>query len=63
LVAIGSSVRRNGLFRESLERIFKVVPLVPDVSDGAALGSAMIGGVSIGVLDLVEVGRIVADLV
>ncbi len=63
LVAIGSSVRRNGLFRESLERIFKVVPLVPDVSDGAALGSAMIGGVSAGVLDLVDVGRIVADLV
>lgn len=62
LVAIGSSVRHNALFREGLKRFFGVVPIVPDVSDGAGLGAALIGAVSVGAISLTDVRAVVEKI-
>lgn len=62
LVAIGSSVRHNILFRDELERKFGVAPVVPQVSDGAGLGAALIGAVSIGDLSLTDVHQVVTQI-
>lgn len=62
LVAIGSSVRHNALFRQELERQFGVSPIVPEVSDGAGLGAALIGAVSIGELLINDVHQVVTEI-
>ncbi len=48
LVAIGSSVRKNHLFCEALRTIFSCEPIIPEFSDGAGYGAALIGAVAAG---------------
>lgn len=62
LVAIGSSVRHNELFTRELERKFGVVPVVPDVADGAGFGAALIGAVAVGAIALTDVSAIVGTI-
>jgi sedoheptulokinase len=46
IVAAGSAVRKNELFRESLERQFNREIRVPDFDGGSALGAAFIGALA-----------------
>jgi sedoheptulokinase len=46
IVAAGSAVRKNELFRESLEQQFNREILVPEFDGGSALGAAFIGALA-----------------
>jgi len=48
LVATGSAVRKNHLFRKSMERLFGTEVYVSDIDDGAAFGAALIGAIATG---------------
>ncbi|MBN2859287.1 MAG: hypothetical protein JXK93_03375 [Sphaerochaetaceae bacterium] len=48
LVATGSAVRKNHLFRRSMERLFGTEVYVSDIDDGAAFGAALIGAIATG---------------
>ncbi len=52
IVATGSSVRKNQLFSESLNRVFGMPASIAQVDDGAGFGSALIGAVATGVIDI-----------
>lgn len=52
IVATGSSVRKNQLFSESLNRVFEMPASIAQVDDGAGFGSALIGAVAIGAVDI-----------
>lgn len=59
IVATGSSVRKNQLFKDSLKRIFNLPILVADVPDGAGLGAALIGALGSGGITKDRVRQIV----
>ncbi len=48
LVATGSAVRKNHLFRRSMERLFATDVYVSEIDDGAAFGAALIGAIATG---------------
>ena len=50
VIATGSSVRKNRLFREALDRRFARPVTVAQVDDGAGFGAALIGAVATGAL-------------
>jgi sedoheptulokinase len=52
IVATGSSVRKNHLFSESLNRVFAMPTSIAQVDDGAGFGSALIGAVATGAVDI-----------
>ncbi len=52
IVATGSSVRKNQLFSESLNRVFDMPASIAQVDDGAGFGSALIGAVATGDIDI-----------
>ncbi|HPZ15030.1 MAG TPA: FGGY family carbohydrate kinase [Sphaerochaeta sp.] len=54
IVATGSAVRKNPLFRASLARMFSLPAIVADVDDGAGFGAALIAATSVGALDLAK---------
>ncbi len=54
LVATGSAVEKNHLFRNSLERIFSTNLTIPSVEDGAAFGAALVGAIGTGKLRRAE---------
>ncbi len=58
LVAIGSSVRKNHLFRNALRSEFSCEPIMPELSDGAGYGAALIGAIAAGTLSLDSVHRL-----
>jgi sedoheptulokinase len=62
VVVSGSAVRKNCLFRESLERQFELPVRIPPFDGGAALGAALIGAVSAGVISLKDSERIIDTL-
>lgn len=62
IIATGSSVRKNSLFGEALDRKFKLPTTVAQVDDGAGFGAALIGAVSTGALDKQEVRSLVGRL-
>ena len=63
IVATGSSVRKNLLFREALNRKFNRSTIVAQVDDGAGFGAALIGAVAIGALSLPQVKTVVASMI
>ncbi len=46
IVALGSAIRKNHLFRQALQRRFDLPTIVPTIEDGAAYGAALIGAVA-----------------
>ncbi len=62
IVATGSSVRKNPLFTEALNRKFNRPTIVAQVDDGAGFGAALIGAVAIGALSLLQVRTVVASI-
>ena len=63
IVATGSSVRKNFLFREALNRKFNRSTIVAQVDDGAGFGAALIGAVAIGALSLPQLKTVVASMI
>ncbi len=63
IVATGSAVRKNRLFRNSLEEKFGMQVTAAQVDDGAAVGAALIGAVSAGYITLDEKQEIVDALI
>lgn len=65
IIATGSSVRKNFLFQEALDRKFKLPTSIAQVDDGAGLGAALIGAVAAGMLSKQEakafVGRMLGE--
>ncbi len=59
IVAAGSAVRKNALFREELERQFGLEIRVPPMDGAAAFGAALIGAAAAGVLRLEDVPSLV----
>lgn len=59
IVAAGSAVRKNPLFLRELERQFSLEIRVPEIDGGAALGAALIGAVSAGIVSRNDVPGIV----
>ncbi len=59
LVATGSAVRKNHLFRASIERIFQKELYVSQIDDGAAFGAALIGAIGTGAVQREEKDRII----
>ncbi len=62
IVATGSSVRKNLLFGEALNRKFKLPISIAPVDDGAGLGAALIGSVASGALKKQEACSFVGKL-
>ena len=62
IVAAGSAVRKNPLFRRELERQFGLEIRVPEIDGGAALGAALIGAVAAGVVARNDVPGIVGKV-
>ena len=56
IVATGSAIRKNPLFRESLSTQFSRPTRVAQVDDGAGLGAALIAATAVGALRLDERG-------
>lgn len=52
VVATGSAIRKNPLFRASLARQFSLPVTVAEVDDGAGFGAALIAAIAVGALDL-----------
>lgn len=50
IVATGSSVRKNFLFQEALDRKFKLPTTIAQIDDGSGFGAALIGAVATGAL-------------
>ena len=63
IVATGSSVQKNPLFVESLERIFAMPVIISTIDDAAALGAALIGAVAIGKITLEDKNSFVDILI
>jgi len=62
VVATGSAVRKNPLFIQSLRRQFNREVRIPHVDDGAAVGAALIGAVSGGMLTIGEAQSIASRM-
>ena len=62
IIATGSSVRKNFLFQEALDRKFKLPTLIAQVDDGAGFGAALIGAVAAGELSKQEVKAFVGRM-
>jgi sedoheptulokinase len=62
LVVNGSAVRKNGLFRKALGRHFNLEIRVPPFDGGSALGAALIGAVSAGLIKLEDVPELIDAL-
>ena len=52
VVATGSAVRRNHLFRDAMEREFGLPVHIAQIDDGAGLGAAFVGAIGIGAISL-----------
>lgn len=62
IVATGSAIRKNPLFRASLSGQFNLPSMVAEIDDGAGFGAALIAAVATGALDLRERGALVHRL-
>jgi sedoheptulokinase len=62
IVAAGSAVRKNPLFREALAAQFGLDVRVPDIDGGAALGAALVGAAAAGLVKRESVADIVDAL-
>ena len=62
IVATGSAVRKNSLFRESLASQFNLPSVVAEIDDGAGFGAALIAAVAVEGLRLEERGPLVHRL-
>ena len=62
IVATGSAIRKNTLFREALSRQFSLPTIVAEVDDGAGLGAALIAAIAVGALTLSERGELAHTL-
>jgi sedoheptulokinase len=62
VVATGSAVRRNHLFREAMEREFGLPVHIAQIDDGAGLGAALVGAIGIGAISLEQKQELVRAL-
>lgn len=62
IIATGSAVRKNSLFRESLASQFNLPSVVAEIDDGAGFGAALIAAVAVEGLRLEERGPLVHRL-
>lgn len=62
IIATGSSVRKNSLFRQALDRAFRVPSTIAQVDDGAGFGAALISAVATGALGKQEARSFVGQL-
>lgn len=63
MVATGSSIRRNEVFRDALGRRFALPVKVAEIDDGAGLGAALVGAVGTGVVSLEDKKGLVRSLI
>ncbi|MCF7944357.1 MAG: hypothetical protein K9L75_02315 [Spirochaetia bacterium] len=63
IIAAGSSVRKNELFSEALEKQFGLQTIIADIDDGAAMGAALIGAVSAELIDIEAAQSLVEKIV
>ncbi|MCF7946196.1 MAG: hypothetical protein K9L24_05030 [Spirochaetia bacterium] len=63
IIAAGSSVRKNELFSEALEKQFGLQTIIADIDDGAAMGAALIGAVSAELIDVETAQSLVEKIV
>ncbi|NMA23644.1 MAG: hypothetical protein GX938_09105, partial [Spirochaetales bacterium] len=62
IIATGSAVRKNHLFRQALARQFSLPAITAEIDDGAGFGAALIGAVGVKALSLADRGAFIHRL-
>jgi len=62
IIATGSAIRKNHLFRQALAQQFNLPAITAEIDDGAGFGAALIGAVGVGALSLNDRGPLIHRL-